>query len=189
MSFSAGTGHRSMAKVLWHITMSLDGFIGTSGNDMAWMLDYAGPNEAVDEVVPQIGAVLMGNRTFDGGTGEGKPYGSLWHGPMFVLTHRPPAEPVAGYKFVTGLTGSVESGLEAAKRAAGGKYVAILGADVARQCIAAGELDEILVHQVPVLLGGGVRLFERAGGAHVRLERRSLSSTPLVTNLWFRVVR
>jgi dihydrofolate reductase len=152
---------------------------------MAWMLDYVGPNETVDEVVPQIGAVLMGNRTFDGGTGEGKPYGSLWSGPMFVLTHRPPADPVDGYAFVTGLA----EGLETSRKAAGDKYVAILGADVAKQCIAAGELDEILVHQVPILLGDGVRLFEHAGGTRVKLERRSLSSTPLVTNLWFRVIR
>src|SRR5262249_6305450 len=97
----------------------------------------------------------------------------------------PPAEPVADYAFVT----SLAEGLKTAKAAAGDKYVAILGADVAKQCIAAGELDEILVHQLPVLLGNGVRLFEHAGGAHVRLERRSLSSTPLVTNLWFRVAR
>jgi dihydrofolate reductase len=185
MSFPAGTRHRSMTKVLWHITMSLDGFIGTSGNDMAWMRDAVGPNPAVDEVVPQIGAVVLGNRTFAGGAGEGKPYGSLWYGPMFVLTHRPPAEPHAGYTFVTSLT----EGLETAKKAAGDRNVVILGADVAKQCLAAGELDEILVHQVPVLLGDGVRAFEHAGGTHVRLERRSLSSTPRVTNLWFRVLR
>ena len=185
MSFPAGTGHRCMTKVLWHITMSLDGFIGTTGNDMAWMQDFVGPNETVDEVIPQIGAVLLGNRTFAGGEGDGKPYGSLWNGPMFVLTHRPPAEPVENYAFVTNLA----DGLATARQAAGDKYVAILGADVAKQCIAAGELDEILVHQVPVLLGGGVRAFEYPGGAHVRLERRSLSATPLVTNLWFRVGR
>jgi dihydrofolate reductase len=174
-----------MTKVLWHITMSLDGFIGTSGNDMTWMQDAVGPNETVDEVIPQIGAVLLGNRTFAGGTEEGKPYGSLWSGPMFVLTHKPPAEPVTEYAFVTGLA----EGLKTAKRAAGDKYVVILGADVAKQCLAAGELDEILVHQVPLLLGDGVRAFQYPGGTHVRLERRSLSSTPLVTNLWFRVAR
>lgn len=185
MTFPRLSRHRSMTKVLWHITMSLDGFLGTTGNDMAWMQDYAGPNEVVDEVVPQIGAVLLGNRTFAGGAGEGKPYGSLWNGPMFVLTHRPPAEQFDDYAFVT----SLADGLATAKEAAGDKYVVILGADVARQCIAAGELDEILVHQVPVLLGDGVRAFEYPGGAHVRLERRSVSSTPLVTNLWFRVAR
>ena len=168
-----------MTKVLWHITMSLDGFIGTSGNDMAWMQDYVGPNEAVDEVVPRIGAVLLGNRTFAGGTGEGKPYGSLWNGPMFVLTHRPPDAPVKDYAFVT----SLAEGLATAKAAAGDKYVAILGADVAKQCIAAGELDEILVHQVPVLLGDGVRMFQYPGGTNVRLE------PPLVTNRWFQVAR
>jgi dihydrofolate reductase len=168
-----------MTKVLWHITMSLDGFIGTTGNDMTWMQDFVGPNEAVDKVIPQIGAVLLGNRTFAGGTGEGKPYGSLWYGPMFVLTHRPPEQPVDGYEFVT----SLAEGLATAKAAAKGRYVSILGAEVARQCIAAGELDEILVHQVPVLLGDGVRMFQHPGGTNVRLE------PPLVTNLWFRMAR
>ena len=185
MSFPFGRRHRYMTKVLWHITMSLDGFIGTAGNDMTWMQDYVGPNDAVDEVIPQIGAVLLGNRTFAGGTGEGKPYGSLWNGPMFVLTHRPPDTPVAGYEFVT----SLADGLATAGKAAGDKYVVVLGAEVAKQCLAAGELDEILIHQLPLLLGDGVRAFEHPGGTHIRLERRSLSSTPLVTNLWFRVAR
>jgi dihydrofolate reductase len=182
MSFPASRRHKDMTKILWHITMSLDGFIGTTGNDMSWMQEYAGPNETVDELMPEIGAVLLGNRTFSGG-GEGKPYGGLWDGPMFVLTHRPPAEPVEGYEFVANLA----DGLAVAKEAAGGQYVVLLGADVARQCIATGALDEILVHQVPVLLGDGVRAFDQPGGPRVRLERRSLSQTPNVVNQWYRV--
>jgi hypothetical protein len=65
----------------------------------------------------------------------------------------------------------------------------ILGASVARQCLEAGLLDEILVFIAPVLLGDGVRLFDHPGGTNVRLERLSLTSAPQATNLLFRVVR
>jgi len=58
---------------------------------------------------------------------------------------------------------------------------------VARQCLEAGVLDEILVGVVPVLLGDGVRLFDRPGGANVRLEPLRQASSPNSTNLWFRV--
>ncbi len=61
----------------------------------------------------------------------------------------------------------------------------MLGADVARQCFEAGLIDEMLVVIAPVLLGAGTRLYE---GTMVKLERISLSSTPLMTNAWFRVV-
>jgi dihydrofolate reductase len=63
--------------------------------------------------------------------------------------------------------------VEVAKDAAEGRDVVVLGASVARQCVEAGLLDEIIVHVAPVLVGDGVRLFERAGGATVRLERIS----------------
>jgi len=77
----------------------------------------------------------------------------------------------------------------AAKAAAGDKYVNILGADVARQCLDAGVLDEILVCIAPLLLGDGVRLFDRPGGANVKLERLSLTEAPTATNLWLSVAR
>jgi dihydrofolate reductase len=75
-----------------------------------------------------------------------------------------------------------------AKAAAGDKYVVVLGADTARSCLNAGVLDEVLVHIAPVLLGDGVRLFDRTGGTNVKLERINLTQSPLVTNLWLRVV-
>jgi riboflavin biosynthesis pyrimidine reductase len=62
-----------------------------------------------------------------------------------------------------------------------------MGASVAEQCLDAGVLDEILVLIAPVLLGDGVRLFDRPGGANVELERISLTDTPRATNLWMRV--
>jgi dihydrofolate reductase len=176
-----------MAKTLWHITTSLDGFVTGPGRDMSWLAGNTGANPTVDEVLGQIGALLIGNRTFGGDTGAGteagKPYGGAWTGPMFVLTHHPPADPVPGFTFVTDLAG----GLAAAKAAAGDRYVAILGGAVAHQCLDAGLLDEVLVHVAPVLLGDGERLFERPGGGTVRLEPVQITHSPRVANLWLRV--
>ena len=180
-----------MGKVLYSATMSLDGFIAGPGGDMSWLTEYLGPNPTVDALIGQIGALLVGHRTFRGDDPykgmpeEGQPFGGGWSGPQFVLTHHAPRTPVPGVTFV----GDLDSGLAAAKAAAGDKYVNILGAAVARQCLDAGVLDEILVCIAPVLLGDGVRLFDRPGGTNVKLERLSLTHAPRATNLWLRVVR
>jgi dihydrofolate reductase len=178
----------SMAKTLYSATMSLDGFIAGAGGDMSWLTEHLGPNPMVGELIEQIGALLIGNRTFRGddpnrGTDKEGAFGGAWSGPQFVLTHNPPDEPVEGVTFVPDLA----QGLAAARAAAGDKYVNILGADVARQCVEADELDEVLVLIAPVLLGDGVRLFDHPGGTNVRLERMSVSHAPGATNLWFRV--
>jgi dihydrofolate reductase len=102
-----------------------------------------------------------------------------------VLTHRAPDTAVPDVTFVADL----EGGVAAAKAAAGDKYVNILGASIARQCLEAGLLDEILVCIAPVMLGDGVRLFDYPGGSSVRLERLSLSQGRAATNLWLRVLR
>jgi dihydrofolate reductase len=180
-----------MGKLLYSATMSLDGFIAAPGGDMQWFTDYLGPNPTVDELVEQTGALLVGRRTYGGddpykGTeAEGEAFGGAWSGPQFVLTHHAPDAAVPGVTFV----GDLERGIAAAKAAAGDKYVNVLGADVARQCIEAGVLDEILVCVVPVLLGDGVRLFDYPGGRNVKLERLSVTSVTHATNLWFRVIR
>lgn len=83
----------------------------------------------------------------------------------------------------------LETGVSAATASAGEKYVNVLGANIARQCLQAGLLDEILVFIVPVLLGDGVRLFDHPGGATVKLDRLSLVQGPKAANLWFTVVR
>jgi dihydrofolate reductase len=178
-----------MAKFLYSAAMSLDGFISGPGGDMSWMVDYLGPNPVVDQLIEQTGALLVGNRTFGGDDphkgkpGEGKAFGGGWDGPQFVLTHRPPAEQVSGVMFV----GDIETAIVASREAAGDKYANILGASVAAQCLDAGVLDEVLVSVLPVLLGDGTRLFERPGGKTVRLAPISVTHTPQVTNLWFRV--
>jgi dihydrofolate reductase len=159
---------------------------------MSWLTEYIGPNPEVGELIGNIGALLIGNRTFRGDDPhrgdpekEGKPFGGGWSGPQFVLTHHAPDAPGPGVTFVDDLG----RGVAAAKAAAGDKYVNVLGASTARQCIEAGLLDEIFVCIAPVLLGDGVRLFEHAGGATVRLERIGLTGAPKAANLWLRVLR
>lgn len=171
--------------------MSTDGFIAGPDGDMSWLTEHLGPNPTIDDLIGDIGALLVGNRTFRGDdphrdtSREGEPFGGGWSGPQFVLTHHAPATAVPGVTFV----GDLASGVAAAKAVAGDRYVNILGADTARQCLEAGWLDEILVCIAPVLLGDGVRLFDRPGGTNVKLERLSLTHAPKATNLWLRVIR
>lgn len=177
--------------MLYSVTMSLDGFIAGPGGDMSWLIPFLGPNPAVDDLVRQIGALLVGNRTFRGddphrGTEkEGEPFGGGWSGPQFVLTHHPPDTPVPGITFVDDLG----AGIAAASAAAGDGYVNILGASVARQCLDAGALEELFVCIAPVLLGDGTLLFDNPGGTAIALERLDVTTAPLATNLHARVVR
>ncbi|WP_410618721.1 dihydrofolate reductase family protein [Amycolatopsis sp. cmx-8-4] len=172
-----------MAKLLYGFSMSLDGFLAGPGGDMSWLTPYLRPDPVVDALIPRIGSLLVGRRTFGGddphrgdAEREGKAFGGGWAGPQFVLTHRP-ATPVPDVTFV----GDLREAVDAAKAAAGDKYVNVLGADVARQCLEAGLLDEILAMPVPVLLGDGVRIFDHPGGTTVPLEQ-------LAPN-WYRVLR
>jgi dihydrofolate reductase len=179
-----------VAKMLYSVTMSLDGFIAGAGGDMSWLTPFFGPNPTADELIHKIGALLVGKRTFGGddpnkGTDAEGAFGGQWSGPQVVLTHHAPADPVRDVTFV----GDIDSAVTASKAAAGEKYVNILGANVAKQCLEAGELDEILVFIAPVLLGDGVRLFDHPGGTNVRLERLSLSDAPSATGIWLRVVK
>jgi dihydrofolate reductase len=177
-----------MAKVMYSAAMSLDGFISGPGGDMSWMRPYAGPNPEVDSLLPHIGALLIGNTTFHGddpnkGTETEGAYGGTWEGPSFVLSHDT-AQSVEGATVV----GDLESALAAARTAAGDEYVSVLGADVARQCLEIGQLDEILVLVLPVLLGDGTRLFDVAGGRSVALEQISITPLEIGVNIWLRVL-
>src|SRR5262245_48466375 len=180
-----------MAKLLYSASMSLDGFIAGPGGDMSWLTGHLGPNPTVDKLIGDVGALLVGNRTFRGDDPykdtpqEGEAFGGGWSGPQFVVTHNPPATPVPDVTFV----GDLDTGVAASKAAAGDKYVNVLGGNIAHQCLDAGVLDEILAIIVPVMLGDGVRLFDQPGGANVKLERISLTEAPHATNLWLRVVR
>lgn len=178
-----------MARVLWHVTMSLDGFIAGPGGSMEWMLGFGEENDEVNELIAQIGAVLAGRRTYDVGAVQGRPefrrpYGGAVSGPVFVLTHNPPKDPA-----VTFVSGDIRKAVATAAKAAGKKNVVILGADVARQCIEAELIDDVLIHMVPVLLGDGTRLFSKSGGDEVHLELLSLSHVTQVTNFRLGFVR
>jgi dihydrofolate reductase len=151
-----------------------------------------------EEATKNIGAAVMGRNMFGpiggGPWGDGKWTGwwgdnPPYHYPVFVLTHYPrdPVEMEGGttYHFVTD---GIESALEQAKKAAGGKDVMLWGGgDVAGQYLAAGLLDELELHVVPVLLGGGSRLLDNLGGADVRLEQVRAVEAPGVTHLKYRI--
>jgi dihydrofolate reductase len=138
-------------QVVWHITMSLDGFIAGPDDDLKWVFEYSGPNRIGDEVMRATGAILAGRGWYDGATrkygGRQGIYGGAWSGPVFVLTHRPPKEP--DDPGITFLTDGVTQAVATARAAADGKNVEIFGANVARQCLDAGLLDEIVVHLAP----------------------------------------
>ncbi len=178
------------ARTLYSCTMSLDGFMAGPGGDMQWLGPFLGPDPVADGLVEQIGALLVGRRTHDGddpnrGTEQEGAFSGTYQGPAFVLTHRPPVDRSddPDLIFVTDLASAVA----AARAAAGDRYVNILGAEVARGCLEAGLLDEILVLIAPVLLGDGTRLFDWPGGHSVDLVRTHVSEAPGVVNLWYDV--
>lgn len=134
-----------------------------------------------------VGALVTGRRTFDitHGWGGNPPLGV----PAFVVTHAVPQEWVYDGSPYTFVTDGVESAIAQAKAVAGEKNVAVGAASIAQQALAAGLLDEVHVDLVPVLLGGGVRLFDHIGAAPIELERTRVIDAPGVTHLTFRVVR
>jgi dihydrofolate reductase len=204
-----------MGNVSTGLSMSLDGFIagpndgperplGEGGERLfAWYsggdTEYRLPGtDMVFGVSPQsadllrkahskIGAFVTGRRTFDIANGwGGKPPLGV---PTFVVTHAVSQEWLyegSPFEFVTD---GVERAVEQAKAAAGGKDVAVGAASIVQQCIRTGLLDEIHVDLAPVLLGGGVRLFEHLGAGPIELECTEVVEGAGVTHLTFRVVK
>lgn len=193
-----------MPRVTSDISMSLDGFItdpeasvGTplEGNDPGRLHDwmFGARTEADAEIVGEryasTGAVLIGKRMFDVGFepwGDPPPFGM----PVFVVTHEERAPlPMQGgttYNFVNG----IEAALERARAAAGDKNISIWGgANVIGQYLQAGLIDEMEIHLAPVLLGGGVRLFEDVAPESFELRKIRCVETPGATHLRFEVVR
>jgi dihydrofolate reductase len=147
----------------------------------------------VEQSRENIGAGVMGRNMF--GPIGGGPWGDDWtgwwgedppyHYPVFVLTHYPrdPLTMNGGTTFHF-VTDGIESALERAREAAQGKDVVLWGGgDVVNQYLTAGLLDELELNVVPVLLGGGSRLFDRAGAADVQLEQVRAIQAPGVTHL------
>jgi dihydrofolate reductase len=175
-------------------TMSLDGYIAGPGGDMDWVFEYAGdaPAEVVDEMIDTTGAILAGRGSYDVGRGStrretSKPFGGRWSGPQLVLTHRPPDdEEDPDIRFISGDIGEA---VTAALDAAGGRNVLIFGANVADQALSAGRVDDILIFLLPVVLGGGVRLFGDPIGRRVDLEPIEITRSGRIASLHYRVVR
>jgi dihydrofolate reductase len=144
------------------------------------------------------GAMIIGRKMFGGGPGPWaeSPWDGPWGGnpfevPVFVLTHHP-REPLVlhGDQPFTFVTEGIRAALEMAQKAARGKDVLVGGgASAANQYLAAGLLDQIDVHLVPVFLGQGLRVFDDAALSEITLEQGRVVEAPGVTHLRFRVVR
>lgn len=178
---------------VWHITMSLDGFIAGFDDAIDWAFGHGPAGPLANQIRDATGAILAGRRWHDlalaRSGGRAGIYGGEWNGPVFVLTHHPPSDPPdPEIRFVSG---PIDDALSVAREAAGARGLGIFGATVARQALAAGLLDEIAVHLVPILLGSGVRLYGDGPGTvpPVRLERIGGTLSPQITDLHFRVLR
>lgn len=139
-----------------------------------------------EELIGRGGAVVTGRRTYDisGAWGGNGPLPGL---PLFVVTHHVPEQVPRGESRYTFVTDGVERAVELAKAAAGDKDVSLMGASVPQQALRAGLLDEIQIHLVPILLGGGVRLFDHLGAGTIALEPIQVVDAPGVTHLRYRV--
>lgn len=193
-----------MSKVCFDISMSLDGFItaanqtpeepmGDGGERLhQWAFgDDQRDRQVLSGGVAGTGAVIAGRRTYDDSVrwwGADGPTGPA-RVPVFVVSHDVPEDTPAGgvYTFVTE---GIERALELARAAAGDKDVTVMGgAETGQQYLRAGLVDELSIHLVPVLFGGGTRMFEHLGDQHVQLEHAGLVQTPAATHLRFRIAR
>jgi dihydrofolate reductase len=192
-----------MTKVLLELSVSLDGYV--TGPDVSpeepmgrggevlheWMFHDRSAAESQrfeTDHFASIGALIMGRRMVDLGIG---PWGEepTFHAPVFVVTRRPADTIVkkggTSYVFVTE---GIQDALARARDAAGAQDIRINGgADIARQYLQAGAVDELRLHLVPVILGAGTRLFDDGTPPAIRLQPRAATSSPLVTHLTYEV--
>ena len=183
-----------MSASVLDMSMSLDGYIadpddflgGEDGERLHKWADVDGSVAQFKEEWNAAGAVLAGRRTAELMDHWGGDHGGL---PIFVPSHRPPG-PAArwGYPLVTYVTDGIESAMAQAKAAAGGRDVQVRGAYTAQRALEAGVLDEIQIHQVPVLLGQGRRMFDVLPSL-IELEIVRVIDTPQATHLRYRVRR
>jgi dihydrofolate reductase len=183
-----------VGKVVVGMTLSLDGYV-TDRNGDAGVL-YPDFKTFVNspylrESVERTGAVVMGRSTYDMANGDF--IGYEFQVPIFVLTHDVPAEVASGENdnlTFTFVTDGIESAVAQAKAAAGERDVTIVGgASTIQQCLKAGLADELHVDLMPLILGGGLRLFEHLEDAQIKLEKLKVMESALRTHLKFRVVR
>jgi dihydrofolate reductase len=186
----------TMGKVIFNMTMSLDGFVAGpndspenglgDGGDRLFHWYFSGDAAILNEAMGTFGAMVTGRRTFDIARGwGGHPPGA----PCFVLTHTTPQEWVKNGSPFVFVTDGIESAIRQARQAAGNKNVVVSTASTLQQCLKAGLMDEIHIDVVPVLLGAGVRLFDQLGIGPIELESIRVIEAPGVTHLGFRVVK
>ncbi|MFF0342188.1 dihydrofolate reductase family protein [Kribbella sp. NPDC004875] len=192
-----------MGRVLLDITMSLDGFVTGPGADLAHGLgiggeplhDWLSGGDAADQeafalTMTDIGAVLMGRRTFDvidGPQGWNADATSAERPAIFVVTSNPPSRVRMDgwFEFVTD---GLRPALKLARDAAGAKDVMIMGGGhLCRQYLYAGLVDELRIHVAPIVLGDGTPLFERTRLTPIRLTLRDAVGTPNATHLTYAV--
>jgi len=162
--------------------MRLHEWLATTDGESARPLGPAG--DLLDEM-EATGAVLVGLRTAE----QVDHYKGDHHGvPIFVLSHRPAPPSVANYPLVTYVTDGIENAMAQAKAAAVDRDVLVHGAYTAQRALEAGVLDEVQIHQIPVLFGGGRRLFEVLP-SRVELEIIRVIDTPEATHIRYRVRR
>jgi len=198
-------------------SMSLDGYItgpnpgpdnplGDGGDAIfGWMMapqpetpELDGTRPLIEEYDEQIGAslsstgaVIMGKRMFEiiyGPNGWVAPDGTVFPWPVFVLTHEGREPETRGITRFTFVNDGPERALELARSVAGDKNIGIAGGNTCQQFVAAGLVDEIRIHLVPVFLGGGVRLFDHLGAAG-RLDVADVQAGNGVTHLTYRLPR
>jgi dihydrofolate reductase len=193
-----------MGKVIYDISMSLDGFIaganvrveagwaglGDGGERLHdWGFNSVDPRnrEIAEAVAASTGAVIVGRTTYNVSIPNWGTDGPMGRVPTIVVSHSLPKDiPDRGvYIFVD----SVEAAHEEAKKAAGNKDIVVQGANTAQQLITLGLIDEIMIHVAPVLFGSGIRLFEHPGSEHFPLETTEVIETKEAIHLRFRVIK
>jgi len=193
-----------MSSSVLYMSMSLDGYIAGPNDEPSnpggdgfarlheWMAPGGGelvrPDGPAGEVMDEwnaAGAVLAGRRTVEQVDHWGGDVRGL---PIFVPSHRPPGPSVANYPLVTYVNDGIASAMAKAKTAAGDRNVLVHGAYTAQSALEAGVLDELQIHQVPVLFGGGRRMFDVLP-SRVELELVRVIDTPDATHIRYRVRR
>ena len=187
-----------MGSVVIDMSMSLDGYIAAPNDNPEqglgedgmrlhnWIFDDPSVTERVfGNLVEETGAVIMGRRSYDNSIENWGGKGPLGDVPCFVITHDPPAGADPVFTFVTD---GIERALAKAREVAAEKRIGLMGANIDQQCLAAGLVDEIRIHLINVLLGGGRRLFDQLP-ERMELEQTGLIQTDGVTHLEYRVVR
>lgn len=193
-----------MSKVLFLMSVSLDGFmraphptatepLGAGGEQLHnWALGTDPEGQSLlERMVERIGAVVCGRGMYDDSLpfwGKDGPTGRR-RLPTFVVTHRPPpSSPDDGvYRFVTD---GIRAAIAAATAVAGEKHISIGGgADLAQQAIRLGLIDELTIATVPVLFGGGLRLFDNLGDDYIQLQPLEVRATRSATLVTYRVTR